>query len=249
MVPVALQLYTLRELTQRDFVGTLREVARLGFAGVEFAGYGGLTAEELKSLLDELGLQAAGSHVGLDALENELEAVIAYNKTIGNRNIVCPWLSEERRVNYRQVAQSLNSIGRTLREHGLQLLYHNHDFEFDRFEGRTGLEILFSESDPDLVQAELDVYWVQRGGDQPAAWLNQLGKRCPLVHLKDMTPAPDHRFAPVGTGMIDFEAIFAASANTAQWYIVEQDDTYGLNPLEAVKISIENLRSAGGLYT
>lgn len=244
-VPVAVQLYTLREEMEHDFVGILGEVAKLGYKGVEFAGYGGLSAPELRRVLNELGLEVAGSHIALAALETELDQVITYNLAIGNRNIVCAWLPEEYRQNYHQVAQKLTAIGGRLWEHGLQLLYHNHEFEFERFEGRHGLEILFGESNPDLVQAELDVYWTQMGHGNPSSWLRRLGRRCPVIHLKDMTAGPEQQFAPVGTGVIDFEAVFAASEGTAHWYIVEQDQTYGQPPLEAVRISLENLRSWG----
>jgi sugar phosphate isomerase/epimerase len=245
MVPVAVQLYTLREELKRGFVGVLREVAEIGYAGVEFAGYGGLSAADLKAALDEFGLKAAGSHVALAQLESELDQVIEYNLAIGNRNIVCPWLPEERRNNYGKLAESLNAIGRKLKENGLQLFYHNHAFEFDRFEGRHGLDILFAETDPDLVKAELDVYWVKRGGVDPVAYLKGLGGRCPLVHLKDMAAGPEQRFAPVGTGTIDFEALFEVADDTAEWYIVEQDLTYGKPALEEIRLSLQNLRTLG----
>lgn len=245
VIPVAVQLYTLYEETKKDFIGTLRKVAEIGYDGVEFADYGGLSAMELKAALGEFGLKPAGSHVALATLENELDEVIAYNLTIGNRNIVCPWLPEERRNNYDRLAEKLNGIGRKLREHGLQLLYHNHDFEFARFDGRYALDILYGETEPDLVQAELDVYWAQKGEGDPVTRLRQLGSRCPLVHLKDMEAGPEQRFAPVGTGIIDFRAIFAATAATARWYIVEQDQTYGQSPFAAIRTSLENIRALG----
>lgn len=247
-IPVALQMYTVREDAGRDFVGTLRKVVALGYAGVEFAGTGGMTAPDLKRLLDDLGLQVAGSHVGLDTLEGALDAALEYNLTLGNRFVVCPWLPEDRRRDaddYRRLADVLNDIGRACRELGLQFCYHNHAFELQSFNGQTGLDILFEATDPDLVKAELDTYWVEYGGASAVEYLRRYAGRTPLVHLKDMADDPQRSFAEVGTGTMDFDAIFAASeAAGVEWYIVEQD-TCQRPPLESVEISLKNLRARG----
>lgn len=244
MPPVALQLYTVREDCQRDFAGTLRQVAAMGYAGVELAGYGGFTAAALRSLLDDLGLAVAGNHVRLERLENELDQVIEENLVLGNRYVVCPSIPEYRRqdeAGWRQVAGSLDAIGQRLKAHGLQLCYHNHAFEFVRVGEGYALDLLFAATDPDRVKAELDVYWVRRGGEDPVAYLRRLGPRCPLVHLKDM--APDGSFAEVGTGQLDFAAICAAASGAA-WFVVEQD-VCQRPPLESARISLENLHRMG----
>jgi sugar phosphate isomerase/epimerase len=247
-IPIALQMYTLREETARDFVGTLRKVAEIGYAGVEFAGTGGLTAQELQRLLDDLGLRPAGSHTGLDELERNLNAALDFSQAIGNSVIVCPYLPENRRRSadaYRAVAELLNRVGGACREHGLQLCYHNHDFEFQQFDGQYGLDILLGATDRELVELELDTYWVKKAGEDPVAYIRKYAGRCPLIHLKDMAADEKGSFAEVGEGTMDWPAIFAAAEPAgARWYIVEQD-TCRRPPLESVAISLRNLRAMG----
>jgi len=247
-IPIALQLYTLRNETARDFVGTLREVAKIGYAGVEFAGTGGLRPAELKSLLTDLNLRVAGNHTGLDALEGNLNAALDDTQAIGCEFVVCPYLPEERRQNadgYRALAEVLNRAGAACKRRGLQLCYHNHAFEFQRFDGQYALDILYSATDPDLVKGELDTYWIQLGGVDPAGYIRQYAGRCPLIHLKDMAADAQRSFAEVGAGTMDWPAIFAAAEEGgARWYIVEQDTCPG-PPLQSVTTSLQNLRKMG----
>jgi sugar phosphate isomerase/epimerase len=250
-IPVALQMYTLREETAQDFVGTLRQVAQIGYDGVEFAGYGGLSAEEMGELLGELGLKAAGSHVAMNLLENELDTVLEYSLAIGNPYVVCPWLPQERcrdAAAVRATAESLNRIGSACNERGLKFCYHNHAFEFETVGGRTVMDILHEATDPDLVRAEVDTYWVEFAGLDPAEFIRGCSDRVTLVHLKDMDPQ-DRSFAEVGEGTLDWEAVFGASeAAGAEWYIVEQDRCKR-PPLESARLSLENLRAMGKVQT
>jgi len=248
-IPVALQLYTVRDMTETDFVGTVRQVADMGYAGVEIAGNsGGLSPPELKAFLADLGLRVAGSHISIDQLESNLGGVIEDNLTLGNRWVVCPYMPDDRRQDadgWREVAAGMSEIGGKIREAGLQLCYHNHSFEFERFDGETGFDIFYGVADPDLVQAQIDTYWVQHGGEDPAATIRRFTGRVPLVHLKDMTPGDDPTFTEVGNGILDFEAIFAASEEAGvEWYIVEQDTCAGPS-IESARTSIENLKSWG----
>src|SRR5688500_13260887 len=188
-IPIAVQMYTLRNETERDFAGTLKKVAEIGYTGVEFAGTHGFTAGELFRVLDGLGLCPAGSHCSLNALEKDLNAVLDFNQEIGNEFVVCPWLPEDRRRSaddYRALGEVLNRVGAACRERGLQLCYHNHDFEFQRFDGRFGLDILYSATDPALVKAELDTFWIKKAGEDPAAYIRKYSGRAPLIHLKAM---------------------------------------------------------------
>lgn len=247
-LPIGLQLFTLRELLAKDFVGTLEKVAALGYDGVEFAGYGNLEASEMKKVLDDLGLVAAGAHVPLDMLENELSAVIDYNLEIGNKFVSCPWVAEERRQSasdWKKLAESLNRIGEETKRNGIQLCYHNHAFEFEKFDSKYALDILYEHTDPELVKAELDIYWISRGGENPAEYIRKYANRVPLVHLKDVADDEAKSFAEVGEGTLDLASVFAASESSgAQWYIVEQD-VCKRPPLESIKISINNLRQMG----
>jgi len=248
-IPVALQLYTVRDLTETDFAGTVKQVAEMGYAGVEMAGNtGGMSPAELRTFLGDLGLGLAGSHVGIEQLESNLDQVIEDNLTLGNLWIVCPYMPDDRRqdaAGWRAVAGVLTEIGAKVKEAGLQLCYHNHSFEYETFDGETGFDIFYGAADAELVQAEIDTYWVQHGGDDPAATIESFAGRVPLVHLKDMTPGADPTFTEVGNGILDFDAIFAASDKAGvEWYIVEQDTCTGPS-IDSARASIENLKARG----
>ena len=252
-LPIAVQLYTVRDLTKTDFAGTLKEVANIGYAGVELAGFGNLkSAQDVKKAVDGAGLKVCGAHVGIEALEKDLNKQLDEQATIGNTNVVVPYLADNRRkdaAGWRQVAESLNALGEVCQSRGMQLAYHNHSFEFQVFDnGKTGMDILFEHTDPRLVKAELDLYWVKHGGQDPVQYLNKLGSRVNLVHLKDMAPGADRKFAPVGTGTLDFKAIIdACRKHGVQWGIVEQDSTYDVPPLQAIRTSFENLKKIGAV--
>lgn len=248
-IPVALQLYTVRDVAADDFVGTVRQVAEMGYAGVELAGNtGGMSPTELKTFLGDLGLKLAGSHIGLDLLEGDLDKAIDDNLALGNPWIVCPWMPEQRRqdaAGWRAAAQALTGVGERVKQAGLQLCYHNHSFEFQEFDGQTGFDIFYEAADAALVKAEIDTYWVQHGGQDPAATIRRFAGRCPVVHLKDMTDDPEPTFTEVGNGILDFEAIFAASVEAgADWYIVEQDRCAGPS-LDSARTSLANLKQWG----
>lgn len=247
MIPVALQMYTVRDRTAEDFAGTMHAVADIGYDAVELAGDGGLSAPAMKKLLHDCKLRCVGSHVMLDRLEGDLNGVVAYNLEIGNPNVVIPWLPVELRPDcaaWRALGARMNRLGRELAEHGLALCYHNHAFEFEVAEdGKFGLDWLYDQSDPALVKAEIDTYWVKAGGQDPAVYVRRYGDRAPLIHLKDMTPGEAPTFAEVGTGVMDFPAIFDAAAGGAvEAWIVEQDVCQRPS-LESAKISHDNLRA------
>ena len=221
---LALQLYTIRDETTRDFARALRAVAAMGYPAVEFAGYGGLTREELSALLKETGLRAASTHIALPALQQDLDREIAYCNVIGCNIVALPWLSEQFRnaAALAELAPSLNAFGKTCADNGLTFAYHNHDFEFATDGGVYLLDALLGATDPALVQLELDVYWAQHAGVDPIRYLGEHAGRIALVHLKDR--APDGGFAEVGAGSLDMPAIIAAAeAAGAQWFIVEND--------------------------
>ncbi len=249
-IPVALQLYTVREEAARDFVGTLEQVAGIGYVGVELAGYGPLAPDELRAKLDALGMVVAGSHIALARLENELPAVITECRVLGCPSVVCPILPNERRTEdgFRGLATALNRIGATVRADGLAFCYHNHAFEFETMvEGITAYDWLAAHTDPALVQLELDAFWAQKAGHDPAALLAKYAGRVSLVHLKDMTADAEATFAPVGTGSVNFAPIFAAAERGGvHWYIVEQDKAEG-SAIAAARISWDNLRAMGKL--
>ena len=145
-------------------------------------------------------------------------------------------------------AAALCGIGRACHEKGFEFAYHNHSFEFQKFDGKTGMDILFDNCPPHLVRAEVDVYWVKHGGEDPVTRIDKLGSRVISLHLKDMAAGPDQEFAPVGTGLLDFKAILDAAAILGVKYgAVEQDNCYEQSPLEAVRISYQNLQKLGAV--
>jgi sugar phosphate isomerase/epimerase len=251
-LPVALQLYSVREQLKGDFQGTVRAVGEMGYDGVQFAGYGGLGAEAMRRLLEESHLLPAGTHTGLDVLEGRLDEELDYNLAIGNRWIVCPALPESRRrdlAGWREVAASLNRIGERCAARGLRFGYHNHAFEFppipDGGGVLRGIDVLLGETDSQLVFWEPDVYWITKGGADPAAMIREYGGRVPITHLKDMTGDERQTFAEVGEGTLDWPAILAASDGAGvEWHCVEQDRC-DRPPLESVRLSVQHLRSWG----
>lgn len=244
-IPIAVQMYTLREEYEEDFVGTLRKVAELGFNGVELAGYGGLSVQEVKKALDELGLQSVASHVPLEDLETNLEQVIEDQKILGSQYVVCPYILPERRTeqDYQALILLLEQAGEKCRQEGITLCYHNHDFELERLsDGRTALESIFEETTVENVKAELDVYWLTKAGEKPVEWMSRYKNRTPLIHLKDMTTDEEQYFAELGTGGVDIESVLNLGVDAGvEWWIVEQDFSRR-TPFESIEISLNYLK-------
>ncbi len=245
-IPVGLQMFTLRNESEQDFLGALKKVASLGYQGVELAGYYGFSANELKEVLHNLGLKAASSHVPLTVLEKELDQVIEYQKTIGSKNIVCPFLPPEKRSkeDYYNLINILNETGQKCDEEGITLSYHNHDFELQPLDdGQKPLELLLKETNPDWVKAELDVYWLTKAGENPVEWMKRYQHRTALIHLKDMTTDGEKFFAELGTGGVNLEGVLAQGDDSnVEWWIVEQDRSR-CSPFESIEISINYLKN------
>jgi sugar phosphate isomerase/epimerase len=245
-IPIAVQMYTLREEADRDFAGTLKKVAELGFDGVEFAGFGGLTAKEVKVLLDEYDLRVAACHVPLEEFETNLDKVIEEQKIIGSNYVVVPFLMPERRTeeDYQALISLLNKAGEICSREGITLCYHNHDFELeDLKDGRKALEAIFDDTEEKNLKAELDIYWLTKVGENPVEWMNRFKKRTPLVHLKDMTTDEEQFFAELGTGGVDVEAVLKIGEETGvEWWIIEQDMTRR-KPFESIEISLNYLKA------
>ena len=251
-LPIALQLYTVRDEAEKDFAGTVRKVAQMGYHGVEFAGRK-LPHNQLKALLQELGLQVAGGHEGLALLEGDLDTMITQYLDLGSQYITLPSIPGEWReaAEFGPLFAKLNAIGKRCRERGITFCYHNHDFEFKLEAGdQTFFDALYASTDPQYVQAEIDTYWVHFAGLDPAQVIRQYAGRCPLIHLKDMPKdftemARPARFAEVGEGQMDMGAIFVASEESgAAWYIVEQDQC-DRPTLESAALSFGNLKALG----
>jgi sugar phosphate isomerase/epimerase len=244
---VALQIYTVRQEFDKDYVGTLKAIATMGYPAVQMAWFAGKEppTAELKQRLDDLGLAVAGCHITLEDLERRLDWEVERCLQLGTPDVIIPWLLPERRSGYRKLAELANQLGVRCKELGARLSYHNHEFEFAREDGELAIDILLGNTDPDLVKFEPDVYWIKYGGADPAAVIQKYAGRCPLIHLKDMTAGPTPTYAEIGEGIIDFNPIFAASeAGGAEWYVAEQD--FCARPaLESAALSLKHLKEWG----
>ena len=244
---ISLQFYTLREPFGKDPMGTLERVAQIGYPGIEIGGYRNKNLDGLVAKIKELGLTVTGGHVGLDALGSDLPGVIEENRKLNNTFVIVPFVGTERRgsvENWRAVAKELNEAGAKLKEAGMQLCYHHHDFEFsEKFGDQTAWDVLMEATDADLVKAEIDVYWAKKGGADPVETIKAYADRLALLHVKDAMP--DGSFGEVGEGILDWPAIFEAAAQTdVAHYAVEQDQTPG-DPFDSVEISFRNLKKMG----
>jgi sugar phosphate isomerase/epimerase len=241
---ISLQLYTVREETARDMPATLLRISEIGYPAVEFAGFGGLSAGDLRSILDDLGLRVSGAHVPYDSWETDPEAVITNMHTLDCAHAILPIAPPEQRGDESAVASlagSLNRWGELCRKEGVTFSYHNHDFEFAPLSGTTMWDFLVRETDPELVYFELDLYWVRYGGADPESLLYNLGDRIPLVHLKDMASGEQRSDLPVGEGTMPWNTLLeAAEVAGVHWYVAEQDNPR--DALEDVRISLQFMR-------
>ena len=244
--PIAVQMYTLRNAGSLD--QQLKIVHDAGVRAVETVGTQNVSAPELKRLLDRYSIRAVSSHVQLAELRDNLDGVVAFNRSIGNTTLVVPYLDQKDRprdaAGWTALGQELGRIARQVRVKGMQLAYHNHDFELADFDGQTGLELLFAAAGPDL-KAELDLAWVARAGLDPAVMLGKFRGHVFAVHAKDNAPkgqAEDEGgFAAVGQGVLDWNAILPAAATAGvQWYIVEHDQPR--DPAKVIQAGADYLR-------
>lgn len=243
---IALQLYTVRDFAVKDPRDTLQKIKEMGYNDVELAGMYGLSAQEFRALLDEVGLRAVSAHVGYGDFKNDIDGTVDAYKTLGCKYVAIPWLDEHDLPGGENWAESkplLQKIAAKLRESGIVPLYHNHDFEFKKLtNGEYILDAFFREL-PEF-DTEIDSGWVAAVDLCPATYIKQYAGRCPLIHLKDTIITDgnivDH---PVGSGSQDMPAITKAALESgAAGFVAELDETTGMTSLEAAKQSLEYLR-------
>jgi sugar phosphate isomerase/epimerase len=249
MRKIGVQLYTVRETMKKDYLGTLKQVAEIGYKGVELAGnMGGMSATELRKVMDDLGLQVVSGHCGIDAVDGDLQKTLADYTALGAKYLGVAWIAEQYRTaeGIRRAADLMQRAGAEAARHGITFFYHNHAFEFEtKVDGAYMLDALFAATDPALLKWESDVYWVAKGGEDAAAYLGRYAGRVPLVHIKDMTNDDARGFEIVGAGCLDFDKILAAGdAAGADWYIVEQDQC-PKGEIESIRASYQNIVARG----
>lgn len=244
-IPVAVQLYSVREDCARDLPGTLKALAEMGYEGVEFAGYYDRSAQELRELLDEVGLKVAGSHVrGHELASENLAASIEFHQTLGNKYLIVPWMnpSEDPTV-WRDFAGRLNTVAEQLAPKGLCTGYHNHGHEFKPAGGEAPWDIIAANTKPEVVM-QLDLGNACHGGADPMVYLRKYLHRAGTIHLKEFSSSNEKPL--IGEGEIPWEEALSAieAGGKTEWYIVEQE-VYPVPPLEAVKRCREFLRGLG----
>lgn len=251
---IGLQLYTVRDAMQKDPQGTLAKVAAIGYNSIEAATYTdtelfyGMDVASFAKVLSANGLIVPSSHYRLGedktngadmkgTLLHDWDKAVDDASALGVKYMVCAWLSEKERGNidhFKYVADQLNIAGARCKKAGIQLCYHNHDFEFIAQDGTLPYNIILSDTDKDLVKMEMDMYWVTKAGHDPITLINENPGRFPLWHIKDMDKTPEHSFTEVGNGTIDFKKIFGYSDKAGmKYFFVEQDKTPG-DPFDSI---------------
>ncbi len=246
---IALQMYTLRN------VGSIQEqfamAHRAGFKYVEVVETPDISAEQLKSMLQHNDLTAISAHVQLLSLEKNYQQIVNYNQSVGISTIVVPWIEpKDRPDSYQswvQYAERLDAMGKKLRQNGIQLAYHNHNFEMKKYQGITALEIILNHSSSQNLKLEMDTAWISRGGQDPVRFIDAYPQRIFALHIKDNAPIgvrdDEMNFAPMGEGLLDWPSILpAAQKNGVEWLIIEHD-----KPKDAwsvINTSLKNLNQA-----
>lgn len=252
-----IQLYTLRDQIRQDAKGAIQKCASAGYKEVELYGYGagkffGMTVTELKALLKSLGLKSPSGHytpakfLFQNGEGDDVKELIDVARNLGHSYITIPYLMPDQRKTldqYKKLAERMNKAGEMVKSAGLQLAYHNHDFEFQSMEGSSGYEIIMNETDPSLLKLEADLYWVVRAGQDPVELFKRQPGRFHMWHVKDMSKTDPTQNTEIGNGSIDYKKIFAsAKLAGVRHYFVEQENNYVPDAFASIATSSNYLR-------
>lgn len=245
---IGAQLYTVREYakTLDSFSETLKKIADIGYKTVQVSGTCDFEPVWLKNELDKNGLTCAVTHTPAEKLVNDPEKTARDHKIFGCRYIGLGWNAFTLKDDDTPEAfiEKYLPVSKKIRDAGCKFMYHNHDQEFKKVDGRLILDILSDAFADDLMDFIIDTFWVQAGGGDPAQWIRKLSGRVSCIHLKDF--AYGRKFAPIGEGNMNFPAIFKAAEDAGTEYLlVEQDDCYGEDPFDCLKRSYEYLKAMG----
>lgn len=248
MRKIGLQLYSIHSEAEKDMLGTLEKVKDMGYDSVQFAGLFGVAAKEVKKVLDSTGLTVAGAHIPLDRFSGEaFKRHMEEQMVLGNDLMIMPYLTEEQRKSiddYKRVAETLNEAGFRGKEYGLRIAYHNHDFEFYELDGKLPFDVIYQETDSELVKMELDTYWAKFADFEPGDLLNKYKYRCVSLHLKDMTTKDDKKVSTIaGSGMLDMKRFLRLADEQKIDYCVIEQEYFEGNPLAEVEKGVQNIKA------
>ena len=263
-ISLAVQVYSIRDFAKEDLFSTLKKVKEMGYDGVEFAGLYENSPESIKKMCEEIGLTPISAHVGFNLMLENTEKVISDYKAIGVKYLAISSIAKEYRPmteNFDKVFDLFEKWGKMAKEHGIQLMYHNHDFEFVKINGKYALDIIYDKVSPEALTAEFDTCWIRSPGEDPEKYIRKYAGRVPVLHFKDLfgskfedpnredgvfpKKAENHEYRQVGGGIVDIKGCLnAAKECGATWIVVEQDHpTSGFTSLESVALSCKYLRS------
>lgn len=246
-IPLGLQLYSVRKDAAKDLAGVLEAVAKMGFEGVEFAGYYGHGPKAIRKMLDDNGLKCCGTHTHIDALTGDrMKHTVELHKTLGTTFIIVPWLPHKYLADAKSCAETgklFTELAGKLKGDGMRIGYHAHGGDFQKHDGQTAWDILFAHARPDVIM-QLDVGNCLGGGGDPYATLEKFPGRAATIHLKEHG---GKRGAVLGEGDVDWKRIFklCETIGGTQWYVVEQEGYGDTTPLESVKRCLQNLKKMG----
>lgn len=269
---VGIQLYSLRDAMEKDMDSTLKTVKEMGYDYVEFAGYFGKSAEEVKAILDKYGLEAVSVHQAIGLFEEEGQKAVDYLKTLGVKYCAIPWYNVDEFIsNWDATMDKFKNVSKLLGDNDIKLMYHNHDFEFNKINGEYILDRLYATLPEGVIMPQLDTCWVHYAGVNPSEYIRKYSGRIEVLHLKDFVceklgagpvyalidedgnemdkgNKEDNGFklVPVGSGIQDWTSILAAAEDAGvEYVIVEQDKSADRDPLDAAKMSREYLKTLG----
>jgi sugar phosphate isomerase/epimerase len=242
---IGLQLYSLRDIINTDVKGTLTKIAAFGYKELEAYGYTegklfGMKSKEFTGMAKSMGMTVTSGHYGLNALTSGGERAVSDAKESGLKFMAVAYLTEEERKDYKRTCEALNKAGEMCAKYGIRLNYHNHDFEFQKFEGEVAYHVMLKQLDPKLVGMEMDLYWMYVANQNPLDYFAKYPGRFEQWHVKDMDKTDRTRNADVGTGTIDFKPLFAKAKLAGLKHFYVEQETYPVSSIESVEKSIKN---------
>ncbi|MDT0690834.1 TIM barrel protein [Salegentibacter sp. F188] len=256
--PLGLQLYSLRETIGNNVKGTIEKLAEIGFKEVETYGYSkdngffGLSVQEFKEILTQNGINTPSGHYGMDPFleekgtKDDVNYILDVAKQLDQKYVIIPYIAEGLRSSiddYKRIAEKLNTAGRMCKDAGLKLVYHNHAFEFDNYNGKNGYDIFLENTDEDLVDFEMDIYWVVRAGIEPSELFNKYPGRFPLWHVKDMHKQKPELNTEIGSGSVDYKEIFKYTEEAGVKHLIIEQENFEMDPYKSLEQSFDYLQN------